>query len=91
MLAIAVCAGLLFLAMMFLAFGGMAEVPIAALAKKVVFKQHAASMYSIPSFVISTALVYIPLALLDTAVFGSILYWCVCLNPVGLLLYRGVP
>jgi ABC-type multidrug transport system permease subunit len=67
--------GLLFLAMMFLAFGGMAEVPIAAQARSVVLKQYAARMYGIPAFVLSTAIAYIPLAIVDTFVFGSIVYW----------------
>lgn len=68
-------AGLLFLSMMFLAFGGMAEVPIAAQTRSVVLKQYAARMYGIPAFVLSTAIVYIPLAIVDTFVFGSIVYW----------------
>ena len=67
----------MFLAMMFLAFGGMAEVPIAVQARKVVRKQHLARMYGIPSFVLSNALVILPLYVLDTFVFGSIIYWYV--------------
>lgn len=63
--------------MMFLAFGGMAEVPIASLAKKVVIKQYAARMYSIPVFVLCTVITQLPLAIVDTVVFGSIVYWCV--------------
>lgn len=68
--------GLLFLAMMYLAFSGMAEIPIAAETRNVVLKQHAARMYSIPAFVVSNALAYIPLNIVDTFVFGSIVYWC---------------
>jgi ABC-type multidrug transport system permease subunit len=61
--------------MMFLAFGGMAEVPIAVQVRRVVLKQVAARMYGIPSFVLSTAIVYLPLAIADCTIFGSLVYW----------------
>lgn len=81
--------GLLFLSMMFLAFGGMAEVPIASQARKVVLKQHAARMYGIPSFVISNAMVFAPLAILDTFVFGSIVYWYALVVNGGGVVFAG--
>lgn len=65
----------MFLSCMFLAFGSMAEVPLAALAKSVVVKQHAARMYSIPAFVMATSMAHVPLALVDACLFGSIIYW----------------
>ena len=56
--------------------------------KKVVLKQHFARFYSIFAYVIALTIVAIPLAVFDTIVFGSIIYWyrlaclpCHCWNP----------
>ena len=61
--------------MLFLSLGGMAEVPIAAQLAQVVLKQNSARFYRISTFVIADAAVRIPLALVDTAIFGTLTYW----------------
>jgi hypothetical protein len=42
----------------------------------VVLKQLSARFYRIPVFVFSDAVVRIPLAVLDSAIFGTLTYWC---------------
>lgn len=68
-------AGFLYLSMISLIFGSMAEVSLSAQYRRVVLKQHAARMYSVPAFVLATDIVYLPLEFMDAFVFGSIAYW----------------
>ena len=43
----------------------------------VVLKQNAARFYKISAFVVSDAVVRIPLAIVDAVVFGTLIYWSV--------------
>jgi len=67
--------GLLVFAPMFLAYGSMAEVPLSASAKLVVYKQSNADFYPITSYVLSVLLVYAPFQFLNTCIFGTAVYW----------------
>ena len=40
-----------------------------------VFKQNAARFYRIIAFVVSDAAVRVPLAILDSILFGTLIYW----------------
>lgn len=43
--------------------------------KLIVQKQHASRFYSMLAYVVSLNISTIPLAIIDTTVFGAILYW----------------
>jgi ABC-type multidrug transport system permease subunit len=61
--------------MLFLSFGGMAEVPIASQLADVALKQNSARFYRLAVFVFSDALVRVPLAIVDALLFGALTYW----------------
>lgn len=67
--------GLLFFSSIFLSFANLSEVPIAAEAKLVVYKQTNAKFYSTGAYVCSVLLTHLPIATLETVIFGTITYW----------------
>jgi hypothetical protein len=82
--------GFLFFCMLFLSFGGMAEVPIAYQLAEVVYKQNKARFYKVSAYVIADAAVRLPLAVVDSVVFGTIIYWCgSCVTVVAVSFFGG--
>jgi hypothetical protein len=59
----------------FLAFGNMVELPIVIESKRVVFKQQGTKLYPALAYVVSVVLLHLPLAMLETAILGSFVYW----------------
>lgn len=67
--------GLMLFCCMFLSFSNMVELPIVVEAKRVVKKQLSYSFYPTLSYIFSVILVHMPLALTETAILGSFIYW----------------
>jgi len=67
--------GLILFAVIQVAFGNMAEVPTAIESKNTVYKQVDAGFYPSSSYVVSSAIVHFPLAIVESFIFGSLLYW----------------
>lgn len=67
--------GLALFAVIFGAFGNMQEVPIATAAKRVVQKQIMAGFFPTLSYIFSVVTVHMPLACIESFIFGTILYW----------------
>jgi ABC-type multidrug transport system ATPase subunit/ABC-type multidrug transport system permease subunit len=59
----------------FLAFNNMAEIPFSGEAKQVIFKQSDASFFPTWTYVLAVSLVHLLLAIPETFIFGSIVYF----------------
>ncbi|RLN91242.1 hypothetical protein BBJ28_00016969 [Nothophytophthora sp. Chile5] len=67
--------GIIFNAVLFLSLGQSAQIPTFMAAREVFYKQRRANFFRTSSFVLSNSVSQVPLALAETLVFGSIVYW----------------
>ncbi|GMF50703.1 unnamed protein product [Phytophthora fragariaefolia] len=67
--------GVIFAAMLFLGLGQAAMLSTFYDSRNVFYKQRAANFYRTSSFVLASSISQIPLALLESLVFGSLVYW----------------
>lgn len=67
--------GTLFNALIFLILNQSTDVPNNMFARTMFYKQRDANFYQTGSFVVSTFIGHYPMALLDTIVFGTLVYW----------------
>lgn len=67
--------GVMFLVTMLLALGSMAQVPVVMKRRKVFYKQRAAGFFRVSSFALSQSLVSVPIAIAETIVLTSLVYW----------------
>uniref|UniRef100_H3H9N2 ABC-2 type transporter transmembrane domain-containing protein n=1 Tax=Phytophthora ramorum TaxID=164328 RepID=H3H9N2_PHYRM len=72
---IAVVMGVMFAAVMFLSMGQGAMIPVYISGRAIFYKQRRANFFRTGSYVLATTVSQIPLALAETIVFGSIVYW----------------
>ncbi|GMF46872.1 unnamed protein product [Phytophthora fragariaefolia] len=67
--------GMVYVAINFVTVGQSAQMPIFMSLRDVFNKQRGANFFRTSSFVFATSVSQIPLAVLETVVFGSIIYW----------------
>ncbi|ETO80149.1 hypothetical protein F444_05274, partial [Phytophthora nicotianae P1976] len=67
--------GIIFNAVMFVALGQQAQIPTFIAAREVFYKQRRSNFFRTASFVLSNSVSQIPVAAIESAVFGSIIYW----------------
>jgi len=67
--------GLIFFGCIVLSFSNISELPFAAEMRNVVYKQADARFYTPAAQVASVMLTHLPIATLETILFGSIMYW----------------
>ncbi|GAB9468390.1 Atp-binding protein [Globisporangium polare] len=67
--------GVVFAAAMFLSLGQASQIPTIMATRDVFYKQRRSNFYRTSSFVLSSAASRIPVALWESLVFGSMLYW----------------
>ncbi|OQR92668.1 ATP-binding Cassette (ABC) Superfamily [Achlya hypogyna] len=67
--------GVIFTAVLFLAVGQIPTLPMVLDARAVFYKHKAAGFHRTSSYVLAQCLVQVPFAVLETLVFGSIMYW----------------
>ncbi|DAZ98910.1 TPA: hypothetical protein N0F65_001349 [Lagenidium giganteum] len=67
--------GLLFSSTMFLSMGTASQVPTFMAARGVFYKQRGSNFFRSAAYVLATSLTQIPFALIETAIFGSLVYW----------------
>ncbi|KAF4325099.1 hypothetical protein BBO99_00000537 [Phytophthora kernoviae] len=67
--------GVVFSSSLFLGLGQSAMLPSFFDAREVFYKQRAANFYRTSSFVLASCASQLPLALTETAIFGSMIYW----------------
>ncbi|TMW67509.1 hypothetical protein Poli38472_011129 [Pythium oligandrum] len=72
---IQVIVGLLYQSVMFLILGQSSQIPIIMAEREVFYKQRGANFFRTSSYVLASSLSQIPVAILEAALFGSILYW----------------
>ncbi|POM62609.1 Pleiotropic drug resistance protein ABC Superfamily [Phytophthora palmivora] len=72
---IAVVMGVMFAAVMFLSMGQGAMIPVYISGRAIFYKQRRANFFRTGSYVLATTVSQIPLAIAETIIFGSILYW----------------
>ncbi|KAI9988512.1 hypothetical protein PInf_021943 [Phytophthora infestans] len=72
---IAVVMGVMFAAVMFLSMGQGAMIPVYISGRAIFYKQRRANLFRTGSYVLATTVSQIPLALAETLIFGSIVYW----------------
>ncbi|TMW67512.1 hypothetical protein Poli38472_011132 [Pythium oligandrum] len=70
-----VVVGVLFQGVLFLALGQASQIPTIMSAREIFYKQRGANFYRTSSYVFACSVAQIPLAVLETIVFGTILYW----------------
>lgn len=75
--------GVMFTSMMFLSFRSSTQSYIAQIYKGIFIKQRDAKFFRATAYALSAALLYLPLALEDSIVFGSIVYFMVGLSSNG--------
>jgi len=72
---ISVVMGVMFASVMFLSMGQGAMIPVYIAGRAIFYKQRRANFFRTGSYVLATTVSQIPLALAETIVFGSIVYW----------------
>ncbi|ETM03484.1 hypothetical protein L917_00308 [Phytophthora nicotianae] len=72
---IAVVMGVMFAAVMFLSMGQGAMIPVYISGRAIFYKQRRANFFRTGSYVLATTVSQIPLAIAETLIFGSIVYW----------------
>ncbi|KAL3660314.1 hypothetical protein V7S43_014842 [Phytophthora oleae] len=70
-----VAMGVIFAASLFLALGQEANLIVFYQAREVVYKQRAANFYRTSAYVLACSLSQIPLAFVESLLFGSLMYW----------------
>ncbi|ETN11718.1 hypothetical protein PPTG_22527 [Phytophthora nicotianae INRA-310] len=75
--------GILFTAVQFVSLGQQSQIPVFMAAREVFYKQRRANFFRTTSFVLSNSVTQFPLGLMESLVFGSIVYWmCGCVSTV---------
>ncbi|GMF24231.1 unnamed protein product [Phytophthora lilii] len=72
---ISVVMGVMFATVMFLSLGQGFQTPVYIAGRSVFYKQRGANFFRTGSYVLATTISQIPLALAETIIFGSIVYW----------------
>ncbi|TMW67511.1 hypothetical protein Poli38472_011131 [Pythium oligandrum] len=67
--------GILFQGLLFLALGQAAQIPTVMAGREIFYKQRGANFYRTSSYVFACSVAQIPLAVLETLVFGTMIYW----------------
>ncbi|KAG6582855.1 ATP-binding Cassette (ABC) Superfamily [Phytophthora cinnamomi] len=67
--------GIIFNAVMFVSLGQQAQIPMFMAARAVFYKQRRANFFRTVSFVLSNSVSQVPVAAIESLVFGSIIYW----------------
>ncbi|KAI9916685.1 hypothetical protein PsorP6_016796 [Peronosclerospora sorghi] len=67
--------GIVFNAILFVSLGQQAQIPMYIAARAVFYKQRRANFFRTASFVLSNSVSQIPVAALESIMFGSIVYW----------------
>uniref|UniRef100_K3WSR2 ABC transporter domain-containing protein n=1 Tax=Globisporangium ultimum (strain ATCC 200006 / CBS 805.95 / DAOM BR144) TaxID=431595 RepID=K3WSR2_GLOUD len=67
--------GVMFQAILFLALGQASQIPTYIVARTIFYKQRAANFYRTAAYVVACSVQQLPLAITETIVFGSLLYW----------------
>lgn len=67
--------GLLFSCTLFLSLGQVAQLPTFMEARSVFYKQRGANFFRSGTYVVATLVTQIPLAIFETVLFGSVVYW----------------
>ncbi|EGZ09557.1 hypothetical protein PHYSODRAFT_338330 [Phytophthora sojae] len=67
--------GIIFNAVMFVSLGQQAQIPMFMAAREVFYKQRRANFFRTASFVLSNSVSQVPVAAIESLVFGSIIYW----------------
>ncbi|TMW64830.1 hypothetical protein Poli38472_008997 [Pythium oligandrum] len=67
--------GILFQGVLFLALGQASQIPIIMSARDIFYRQRGANFYRTSAYVIANSVSQVPLAVLETLIFGSMLYW----------------
>ncbi|KAG2777585.1 ABC transporter G family member 29 [Phytophthora cactorum] len=72
---IAVVMGVIFATVMFLSMGQGSMIPVYIAGRDIFYKHRRANFFRTGSYVLATTVSQIPLALTETIIFGSIVYW----------------
>ncbi|DAZ92658.1 TPA: hypothetical protein N0F65_001618 [Lagenidium giganteum] len=72
---IQVVMGIMFAAILFLSLGQASQIPTFMAARDVFYKQRGANFYRTSSYVLACSVSQIPLALIESVVFGTLVYW----------------
>jgi ABC-type multidrug transport system ATPase subunit/ABC-type multidrug transport system permease subunit len=76
--------GIMFAAVLFLALGQASQIPTFLAAREIFYKQRGANFYRTSSYVLACSVAQLPLALLESIVFGTMIYWmCGFVSTVG--------
>ncbi|DAZ96398.1 TPA: hypothetical protein N0F65_012479 [Lagenidium giganteum] len=67
--------GILFASIMFLALGQASMLPTFFAAREVFYKQRAANFYRTSTYVLANSICQLPFSLIESLVFGSLVYW----------------
>ncbi|KUF78768.1 Pleiotropic drug resistance protein ABC superfamily [Phytophthora nicotianae] len=67
--------GIIYVAINFVTLGQSAQVPSFMAIRDVFNKQRGANFFRTSSFVLATSVSHVPLAVIETLIFGSIIYW----------------
>ncbi|EGZ24145.1 pleiotropic drug resistance protein ABC superfamily [Phytophthora sojae] len=80
--------GVVFSVIFFVSLGQAAQIPTLFEARDIFYRQRRANFYRSSSFVLASALSHIPVALFETFVFGSLIYWLCGFVPEAELFVR---
>ncbi|KAG7388654.1 hypothetical protein PHYPSEUDO_011981 [Phytophthora pseudosyringae] len=72
---VSVVMGVIFSAVMFLSMGQSSQIPTYMAEREVFYKQRGANFFRTASYVLATSASQIPLAVVETLIFGSLVYW----------------
>jgi ABC-type multidrug transport system ATPase subunit/ABC-type multidrug transport system permease subunit len=72
---VSVVMGIIFSSVMFLSMGQASQVPTYMAERDVFYKQRGANFFRTVSYVLATSISQFPLALVETIIFGSLIYW----------------
>ncbi|KAF4315508.1 hypothetical protein JM18_009249, partial [Phytophthora kernoviae] len=72
---ISVVMGVIFATIMFLSMGQSSQIPTYLAEREVFYKQRGANFFRTGAYVLATSVSQIPLAVMETAIFGSLVYW----------------
>ncbi|KAE9067218.1 hypothetical protein PF007_g28154, partial [Phytophthora fragariae] len=72
---VSVVMGVIFAAVMFLSMGQSSQIPTYMAEREVFYKQRGANFFRTASYVLATSVSQIPLAVVETIIFGSLVYW----------------
>lgn len=67
--------GIIFSAVLFLALGQASQIPTFLAAREVFYEQRGANFFRTSSYVLSNSVSQIPIALIESLLFGSVVYW----------------